>query len=623
MSLDLSKFSKVDSDDKCTTLAHPNGHMIKVAHKGLSKELKKQLEELPVSKAAGGPLEPRSGSHSRGAGVAKAAKPQGMAENAFTEPDQQNSAQPPLGFKQEQSSEERYQAHQDTLVPPKWSRSTAEQYPPCINPSCKSYGSSHPNCRCYGGIPEHVYAEGGDVKSDHFCSEDRPHKEGCEYFKDGGESGSESDKLAAAKQEIEAENPAGAAPINPNPEVSGGPAVPAPPEAPAPIDPYAQADQDAKNTEQWMHDQSNKFYSDVDAGHIAPETYGDYFAKRDLGGKLSTLFGLMISGAGAGLAGGPNEVMGMMDNEIKRDLEAQEKSAENKRSLMSINGENLNKMAAAGHLGAETRQMKIAMAQDQANYMYYNKFAKYVNGLPPGSPQQAQAQQQLLAMGNAMTQQKASAFAQAARANAVSKVMGNLTGGGGGQLNTQILTSGLAGEELKPLGQDIEAKTVPGFAGQASAPMSSSEKDELRNGATFDSAMKDLEDWVKQHPKGALPGSPEDKRGRALAGIVQGKFREATKGGVYKSGEQDFINKLVPEDPTQLFNAYRVLPKIQSVRKEMANQTDAKARSYGLKGYSGFQQEKKESGGTIERLDKKTGKVVLYDSKTKKPLRFK
>jgi hypothetical protein len=50
---------------------------------------------------------------------------------------------------------------------------------PCKNPSCGSYGSPHPNCRCYGNM-----AEGGEAKP--FCSENRMHQPDCQYFADGG-----------------------------------------------------------------------------------------------------------------------------------------------------------------------------------------------------------------------------------------------------------------------------------------------------------------------------------------------------------------------------------------------------------------------------------------------------
>lgn len=73
---------------------------------------------------------------------------------------------------------------------------------PCKNPSCKSHGKPHPNCRCYGG-----YAEGGVV--DHFCSVDRPHGQDCQYYAGGGEVKAE-DILAMGAPSDPADDIAGA-----------------------------------------------------------------------------------------------------------------------------------------------------------------------------------------------------------------------------------------------------------------------------------------------------------------------------------------------------------------------------------------------------------------------------
>ena len=58
----------------------------------------------------------------------------------------------------------------------------------CRNPSCKSYGKSHPNCQC--GPPslrsqykQLEYADGGYIH----CSGSRAHDESCEHYADGGE----------------------------------------------------------------------------------------------------------------------------------------------------------------------------------------------------------------------------------------------------------------------------------------------------------------------------------------------------------------------------------------------------------------------------------------------------
>lgn len=64
-----------------------------------------------------------------------------------------------------------------------------QHYPPCINPTCKSFGKSHPNCLCYAGpggssLEQGHFAHGGKV-----CS--GPHHESCEFFADGGQAESQ------------------------------------------------------------------------------------------------------------------------------------------------------------------------------------------------------------------------------------------------------------------------------------------------------------------------------------------------------------------------------------------------------------------------------------------------
>lgn len=52
---------------------------------------------------------------------------------------------------------------------------------PCKNQNCKSFGTPHPNCKCYGG-----YSDGGKIG--HFCYSKKSHQNDCEYFSEGGEA---------------------------------------------------------------------------------------------------------------------------------------------------------------------------------------------------------------------------------------------------------------------------------------------------------------------------------------------------------------------------------------------------------------------------------------------------
>jgi hypothetical protein len=66
-----------------------------------------------------------------------------------------------------------------------------QHYPPCINPTCKSFGKSHPNCLCYAGpggssLEQGFFASGGCV---------RPHNKSCEHYADGGQVESQTQFL--------------------------------------------------------------------------------------------------------------------------------------------------------------------------------------------------------------------------------------------------------------------------------------------------------------------------------------------------------------------------------------------------------------------------------------------
>ena len=75
---------------------------------------------------------------------------------------------------------------------------------------------------------------------------------------------------------------------------------------------------------------------DYMTGHIQPKTYSDLFADKSTLGKIGTLFGLMLGGAGSGLSHQPNALLNMMDQQIKNDYDAQQKNVQNKQSFFTL-----------------------------------------------------------------------------------------------------------------------------------------------------------------------------------------------------------------------------------------------------------------------------------------------
>lgn len=125
--------------------------------------------------------------------------------------------------------------------------------------------------------------------------------------------------------------PDASAPPTEAPATSDTYAPPAPNREPDASPPPAPAPRRSP-TAQELNAEDQEFARDMEKGHITPETTSSLFAKKDTLGKIGTLFGLLVSGFGSGLAGQPNAVMQMMQNEINNDLEAQKQTNNNARN---------------------------------------------------------------------------------------------------------------------------------------------------------------------------------------------------------------------------------------------------------------------------------------------------
>lgn len=622
MNINLSKFHKIECDDHCTTLEHPGGHQIRIAHQGLSPEVRKELDQIPLKMAKGGYAK----FSQRYDPNMKASKPSGPssplpqaaytppkeAKNAFTEPDNMGTADAALAS-----------LHKE--APPFGPLGTEEKqhYPPCINPSCKSYGHPHPNCRCYGGVPEAGhFAEGGKVGG--YCSEDRPHQEDCQFFKAGGMAeGEQAMEPTPQTEEPVATPPQQADPmavnlskqdINPNPEATSTTSeqAPAPQDAAPqqPADPMQQFQQHKENSLNQLSSETQAFNNDLNNGHIKPETYHDLFAKKDTLGKIGTMFGLLLGGAGSGLTHQPSVIMSMMNKEIDNDLNAQQASATNRQNFLKINQQNLLNQAQIKGINAETNAKAYALAKIQMNYAALHKLVVETQKLPPG-PQRDQAMQNLAMMSQSVQNENFNIIDRAASGAAFYKTLfgnqgDNASSDSEQNFQNQVKSRKALGPEGQKMADDMESKHYPGIPGQASMPLTNEDRAQIHSGLAFDRALNNFKDWAKKH-SGDL--NPKDRAyGQSLAADLQGAYRQATHGGVYKEGEQNFISTVIDSEPTKFFNSIRVIPKLDAASDQNKMRLDQILKDKGYKGYPGAQKQ----GDSGQKAQTKVVNGVTY-----------
>lgn len=240
------------------------------------------------------------------------------------------------------------------------------------------------------------------------------------------ESPAEADhEIAGVEKEVEHAPPQApaqpqAAPAAPMPAqpTQEAPAAPQPQQAPettVPIDNAAVVPEPtpeqtaAQKTQQDIH-----FASDLQNGHIKPKTYGDLFAEKSTLGKIGTIFGLMLAGAGSGLTHQPNALLSMMDKQIQNDLEAQKTDQTNRQNWWKLSVEKERNDTQNALTNSETGQKLTANDREQfmnskmgvvksiatlnaENKMYLTAIQTKqdaVNKMPPG-PQRDQAQNEI------------------------------------------------------------------------------------------------------------------------------------------------------------------------------------------------------------------------------------
>lgn len=414
-----------------------------------------------------------------------------------------------------------------------------------------------------------------------------------------------NDEENAAPEAVEAPQPeqAVAAPEAAPPEAVVAPeqpqapaTIPAAAPGAAPLDPTA------------MKAEHDAVAQDFAMGHIKPETYADLYAKKDTLGKIGTLFGLLLSGAGSGLTGQPNAVMEMMKQQIGNDFEAQKSSAANAQNFYKLNLEkNLNaatikKMVQEGTLSeqqakvaeADARLKTHADARTQANWAGFHDLVQKVLKLPVGSSARMEGEKQLGILLPQVQGENYNIIDQAAAASALAHAAfpqqpGAAPTGPGQPLSQNNPEPDFQNQQntLRLMGKgDLatanESKHFPGIEGQASVPLSGQDREDINSGINFQEKIKRFIDWTSKHSGELNPAIR--KEGEALAAELQGSYRLVTKGGVYKEGEQGFISNIIKSVPTEFFNKVRVIPQLKAVAGESKAQLDQRLKSLGFQG---------------------------------------
>lgn len=341
MKLDIKHLKKIHSDNHSTTLQHDRGHKIIIAHGGLSEDMRKQLGSIKMSE--GGYIEDR---------------------------DKLNDAD--TNYKPMQQQKPKQQPTEGTVVGPR-----------------KTYDQAMHD------LSAKPYAKGGKVQSFQSGGMSMPDGEDDNNMELSGNQamdmetqGSNNVEGGAPSQMSQAWQPAQEPQA---PQMSEQPQSNIPNQAPmantsgyekalnqeaqavgaqgkaeadaaqAHLDSMDKVVKDYEANSKSLLDERMKVMHDSLNDKIDPKHWWD---SKSTGGKIATAVGLFLGGVGAGMSGGPNVVLDLVNKQIDRDIDAQRANMGQKNNMMTALTQQL------GDVNSATSMAKI-LKLDQLQATFY------------------------------------------------------------------------------------------------------------------------------------------------------------------------------------------------------------------------------------------------------------
>lgn len=589
--LNFSHFKHVKSDDKSTTLRHPDGHEITLAHKSLSKPNQTALMALakigPQDETEPQAEEMKSNKMADGGKVQRFAGDEDKPEQSEVQPQSADQSQQKgpvvinIGNQPQQPAQQGFNMVDDAkkqnpqaFQQPEQPQAPMQPKPAMVKPAQPQQNAALP-------------------------------------------------PLPAGMDQPIPNQPAGDQGVPPtNPQLDGL-AVTDPAKAVQPQDP----DSPQAKAQSFL-DEQEKYAQDLLNGHITPKTYADLYADhKTTSGKLGMILGMVLGGIGSGLTHQPNVAIEMMNKVIDNDLKAQQDTKVNTQNMLRINQQqvinqaNIPKLLAEGKLteaqAESTKQDALTKAFALTkNQMLMNSFKEYsdkVSAMPEGAKKE-QAKAVLGTLLPKLQDHVANVNNMAIAQSALLDTAG-ITNSQAPQQNpeqsfqkkTTTMKSGLLGPEMKELGQDIESKHMPGVpevAGQQSSkPVDKADQEKVLAHQNLDNKLKDLMNYASKNEGSVNPTVL--KVAAQKAHEAQAFYNQAVDNLGLTPGRLDWLDEQIKTNPTSLIQ--QVLGN-QNVLKEIKDSNQG--RMYQKLKTMGFTP-------TLYGRDK-NGNVLKFDAITKK-----
>lgn len=297
---------------------------------------------------------------------------------------------------------------------------------------------------------------------------------------------------------------------------------------------------------------------DIKDNQIDPEKYWNNHSK------IASGIGMILAGFNPTSA--PNAAVNFLKFQMEQNLNGQKENLASRQSLLRANLEQFRNLKDATDM---TRIMQHDIVANQLQ----QAAAKAQSPLAKAAALQAAGQ---------LKMEVAPMFQQFAMRRALM----NLSQNGGSAESAEKMIGMMNAMGMGEQAKFYQERLIPGV-GLSSIPVPQDVRQELLAKQQFDQKAKEYVQFAKDHSKNWANLNPQDRmavaaQGAAMGANLQSIYRNKIKGGVYKKGEQEFIQQIIPDQPASWSASFSAIPKVEQTIRDNTADISSVAKGYGI-----------------------------------------
>lgn len=315
-------------------------------------------------------------------------------------------------------------------------------------------------------------------------------------------------------------------------------------------------------------------------GHINPDRYME---SRTSGQKVRTAIGLLLSGIGSGLTGQENMAEKFLNDQIARDVKAQEQNLGKKQTMLDLNMKELGNLKDATQKTIADTKYLYAAKLNQAAALAKDPIAK------------AKAMQ---AAGR-LEFQANEAYKEIAVKQSMLEATNNVMNSGAATEQDFMKKVNVLSVANKDAANDLKERLIPGV-GVAAIKPTDKDREALASTKQLKDALTNLQ--ARAATIGTtLPGTEADKVNKTLVAAIQLQMKNAYQLGVLSQSDLDMLQKLV-SDPGSILTG-RSIAQLDATKKSMDALNDSYMQKLGVKPFQAAGKIRVSNGQKVFEID--------------------